>query len=104
MEETAGWIGRVLRRAEPKASELDELSEDGRLGVGAVDALERFDDLAFGAVGAGAVEQWLHQVAAARGVVPELGERLVCGVAVAAGFDRLGAAGLPSPELGPDPQ
>src|ERR687891_2428113 len=69
-------------------------SEDGCFGVGAVDALQRPHDFAFGAVGAGAVEQRLHQVAARRGAVAQLCERLLGGLRVAAGPPRLGAAGL----------
>src|ERR671916_247715 len=54
-------------------------SEDGCFGVGAVDALQRLDDFAFGAVGAGAVEQRFHQVAAGRGAVAQPREGLLGG-------------------------
>src|SRR5918992_3751176 len=79
-------------------------SEDGCFGVGAVDALERLDDFAFGAVGAGAVEQRLHQVAARRGAVAQLGERPLRGVGVAARPHRLDAADLFALQLGRDPE
>src|SRR5688572_23050111 len=77
-------------------------SEDGCFGVGAVDALERLDDFAFGAVGAGAVEQWFHQVAARCGVVAQLGERPLGHLAVAACLDVLDAADLFAFQLGRD--
>src|SRR5687767_7907061 len=77
-------------------------SEDGCFGVGAVDALERPDDFAFGAVGAGAVEQRLHQVAAAGGVVAQLCERLLGGVWVAARLDGLHPGDLFALQLGRD--
>src|ERR687895_724403 len=79
-------------------------SEDGCFGVGAVHALQRFDDLALGAVGAGAVEQRFHQVAARRGAVAQLGERLLRGVGVAARPHRLHAADLLALQLGRDPE
>src|ERR687892_2673264 len=79
-------------------------SEDGCLGVGAVDALQRFDDFAFGAVGAGAVEQRLHQVAARGGAVAQLCERLLGGVGVAARLDGLHPGDLFALELRRDPE
>src|ERR671914_2647268 len=77
-------------------------SEDGCFGVGAVDALERLDDLAFGAVGAGAVEQRFHQVAAGRGAVAQLCEGLLGGLTIAARPHGLHAADLFALQLGRD--
>src|SRR5918992_5636292 len=79
-------------------------SEDGCFGVGAEYALQRLDDFAFGAVGAGAVEQRFHQVAARRGAVAQLGERLLGSVGVAARLDCLDAADLFAFQLGRDPE
>src|SRR5690242_20242725 len=63
-------VGRESRRVEQRPVPLPDLadgSEDGRLGVGAEDALERLDDLALRRVRAGAVEQRLHEVGVAGG-------------------------------------
>ena len=67
----------------------------GRLGVGAQDLLERLDDLAFGGVRAGAVEERGHQVASSvRPRLAQLAERLLDRGGVAARADGLHAVDL----------